>query len=98
MSEQHETEQQRETRDVITEALGDALVREAIGLIAVAVVLLAMDQRFRIWLRGELAWLRGLGRRPGKAAEDEAVARLQRDISEFEHKTARGRDGGCGCA
>jgi len=80
---------------IVSEAMADALVREAVGLIVLAGVLLVMDPRFRIWIRGELAWLWKLGRRD-RAAEDHAVSVFMRDISDFEHQAAKG-DGGCGC-
>ncbi len=76
-------------------ALAETIVRETVGLMAVAIVLLAMDQRFRIWLRGEIAWISNLGRR-SRHAQDQEVARFRKDISDYEHEAAR-KDRGCGC-
>jgi hypothetical protein len=98
MSEQQqETEQQHETRDMVTDALADALVREVIGLAALGLVLLAIDPRVQMWIRDQVRRFRWITRDARKAAADQAVAQLQRDISEFEHKAARRKDGGCGC-
>lgn len=88
-------ERPREPRDVLGAALADALVREAIGLAALGIVLLLMDERFRVWARGWAGRARWNLRDRKKAAADAAVARLRRDISDFEHQAAR--DGGCGC-
>jgi hypothetical protein len=86
----------REPRDVLGAALADALVREAIGLAALGLVLLLMDERFRVWARGITGRLKWNFRDAQRAAEDSAVARLRKDISDFEHQAAKG-DGGCGC-
>lgn len=98
MSEQQQTEQpeQSEQRDVLAAALTDALVREAVGLAAVAVILLLLDQRTQLWLKAAArrawAWARADRQRPDV---EHAVATLRRDISDYE-ASAR-RDGGCGC-
>lgn len=107
MSEQAETPQaerdvrelERDSRAVLTDAVTDALVREGIALLALAVVLLALDPRVRIWIQGRIRQLRWQLGDARKAAEEHAVAVLRKDISDFEHasKKASGQDGGCGC-
>jgi hypothetical protein len=94
IAEDREPEEGRAYR-AVSEAMADALVREAVGLVVLAVVLLVMDERFRIWARGQLASLWKLGRRD-KSAEEKAVAVFRRQLSDYEHQAASG-DGGCGC-
>jgi hypothetical protein len=85
--EDREPEEGRAYR-AVSEAMADALVREAVGLVVLAVVLLVMDERFRIWARGVIGRVRWTAGGARKAAEEHAVSTLMRDISDFEHGAA----------
>jgi len=81
---------------IVSEAMADALVREAVGLAVLGVLLLVMDERFRIWARGMIGRVRWSAGGARKAAEDHAAAVFMREVSEFEHQAVK-KDGGCGC-
>lgn len=102
MTEQQQQErddQPHGARDTVREAMADALAREVVGLVALGVALLVLDPRVRLWVRTLIGRVRWQVRDAAKAAEEHAVAKLRRDISEFEHgsNTVPPKDGGCGC-
>jgi hypothetical protein len=92
-----ETDEREETgtRKVVSDAMADALAREAVGLAALALILLAMDPRVRIWLTAAGRRLARMLRGAPRPDIETAVAKLRADISDYEH--AQKRDGGCGC-
>lgn len=87
---------ERDTRAELYSALGDALVREGVALVALAVVLLVLDPRVRLWVQAKVTWVRRSAA-ARRAAADQEVARFRQEIADFEHQAERGRDGGCGC-
>jgi len=71
-----------------------AVVHEAVGLVAVAVLLISADPRVQLWLKAAAARARSrLGGRGPDHAADRAVAELSADITAYEH--ARRGTGGC---
>ena len=101
MSEQTpEQDEPRGARDVIGEAMADALAREVVGLLAFGLILAVLDPRVRMWAAGLVRRVRWQLRDSAQAAQEHAVARLRKDISDYEHQAAaaaKPADGGCGC-
>jgi hypothetical protein len=92
-----ETDEREETgtRKVVSDAMADALAREAVGLAALALILVAMDPRIRMWITGVARRAGRWFRAAPRPDVEHAVAKLRADISDYEH--AQKRDGGCGC-